>query len=486
MTTNARRSQIFGIALFFAAASPLVEAHELVGHDPLKILLLDPRIVAQADGLELRMGTVKKHPANPLIRADKPWDLYQDTLFPNVVYDPADALYKIWYMSILVDDEQIEKMNPVSRIKAAGNKGFYVSYAQSRDGLHWEKPRLGVIRYGRQDTNVVVQDVMNMGVFLDTHTTDPARRFKMIYGAAKIDVRVLFSPDGVRWTKPEPARGLEVGGAYIADTHNNAFWDEQLGKYILFTRMKTDHGRSVAVSTSGDFVHWDRPKMVLKSLSQEGAKRQIYSMPVMRYANGYVGFPALYNSGSDQRTNSELAWSADGTTWHRILPGTHFIPHGGAADFDGGIIYSQANPLILHDGAMRIYYGGGRAEKPKDWKGVCEIGLAYLRPDGFAGYTVRNGGRKGTLTTNPLSLTGHPVQVTADVSERGALRIEALQDDGAVIARSRWIEQGGTDMPLEWEAGSETVERAGRRVRFRAELSNATLYAMRGVQVPER
>ena len=485
MDTVISRTRLAPVCLWFLGASALAAPPQLVGPDPLKILLLDPRVVAHADGLELRMGAAEKEAANPLIRADKPWDLYQDTLFPNLVYDASNALYKVWYMSILVDNEQIEKMTPPSRVKNAGNKGFYVSYAQSRDGLHWEKPLLGVVGYDQQDTNVVVHDVMNMGVFLDSHAADPARRFKMIHGAARIDVHVRFSPDGIRWTGPIPAKGLEVGGPYVADTHNNAFWDDQLGKYVLFTRMKTDRGRSVAIATSEDFIHWDRPKLVLKSALEEGTKRQIYSMPVIRYANGYLGFPAMYNAGSDQRTNSELAWSSDRVTWHRTLPGTHFIPHGKELEFDGGIIYVQANPLVLHDGRMRLYYGGGSAEKPKDWKGVCEIGLAYLRPDGFAGYTVSEGHRSGMLTTNPLRLTGHAVQVSADVAERGALRIEALDDSGKVVARSQWLKRSGTDMPLQWEDGPGIFDRAGRHVIFRAELSNATLYAMRGVQVPD-
>lgn len=43
-----------------------------------KYLLLDSRIIEQTDNARLAVGTVKKHPANPLFREDKPWEVRFD------------------------------------------------------------------------------------------------------------------------------------------------------------------------------------------------------------------------------------------------------------------------------------------------------------------------------------------------------------------------------------------------------------------------
>ena len=76
--------------------------------------------------------------------------------------------------------------------------------------------------------------------------------------------------------------------AYTGDTHNNAFWDERLGKYVLITRFYLGE-RLVARSESRDFLHWEQPKLVLRSTLAEGRPRQTYCMPAFPYASGYLG-----------------------------------------------------------------------------------------------------------------------------------------------------------------------------------------------------
>ena len=52
-------------------------------------LLLDSRIVDTVRDAELKLGTVTKHPANPLFGRDKPWEVNLDNLYPNVAYDDS-------------------------------------------------------------------------------------------------------------------------------------------------------------------------------------------------------------------------------------------------------------------------------------------------------------------------------------------------------------------------------------------------------------
>ena len=52
-----------------------------------KYLLLDSRVIKNTENAKLTLGTVKKHPANPLFGEDKPWEPRFDNLYPNVIYD---------------------------------------------------------------------------------------------------------------------------------------------------------------------------------------------------------------------------------------------------------------------------------------------------------------------------------------------------------------------------------------------------------------
>jgi len=108
--------------------------------------------------------------------------------------------------------------------------GWYLLFARSREGLTWERPDLGLHRFdGSGANNIVARDCPNVGVFRDDHDPDPSRRFKMVHDVGLGQPRVRFSPDGIRWG---PSRQVQGFHARQGDTHNNAFWDERLGKYL--------------------------------------------------------------------------------------------------------------------------------------------------------------------------------------------------------------------------------------------------------------
>lgn len=81
-------------------------------------LLLDSRIIESTDNAKLTPGTVNKHPANPLLVEDKPWEPRFDNMYPNVIYDDEEKLYKWWYCPFIADERTSktspEKKNPES------------------------------------------------------------------------------------------------------------------------------------------------------------------------------------------------------------------------------------------------------------------------------------------------------------------------------------------------------------------------------------
>ena len=327
-----------------------------VGADPAKHLVLDPRVIDTAEGTRLVPGTIEKDDRNPLFQADKPWENSLNNLYPNAVYDDDQNVFKLWYKCVLSDKDVIARMMPPATVH---DQGWFLLYATSADGLTWEKPALGLHGFdGSEDNNAVARDVPNVGVFKDPrHDADPARRYMMVYDVGLGKVRVRFSVDGVRWSDPVVPEGLGESG----DTHNNAFWDARLGRYVLITRQVEDGGRLVYRSGSEDFLKWSAPTLALRSSPEEGKARRTYCMPAFAYAGGYVGFVMMYNAGSDRTVDCELTWSPDSVTWTRVFPNKPFIPRGPAGSYDAGCVYAQANPPVLKDGRLWIYYGGSTA-----------------------------------------------------------------------------------------------------------------------------
>ena len=110
-----------------------------------RYLLLDSRVIETAENAKLTVGSVRKDKNNPLFREDKPWEKRFDNLYPNVLYDPQDKLYKCWY-NPFIKDPGVEK---VPREKYATirypqrDRELALCYAFSKDGIHWTKPLVG-------------------------------------------------------------------------------------------------------------------------------------------------------------------------------------------------------------------------------------------------------------------------------------------------------------------------------------------------------
>ena len=134
---------------------------------PAKSLLLDARVVESTAGVRLQLGQVKKDPANPLMGADRPWEVRLDNLYPNVLFDEGDKLFKCWYALFLID---------VAAQKTSRNQRKHVSYNDARKlwgteprwpcatpsrptGSNGPSLRLGVCEFqGSKDNNIVVRD----------------------------------------------------------------------------------------------------------------------------------------------------------------------------------------------------------------------------------------------------------------------------------------------------------------------------------------
>jgi hypothetical protein len=452
-------------------------------------LFLDSRLIAKAEGVRLVLGTVTKDPHNPLFGQDKPWEVRFDNLYPNVLYDAEDNIYKCWYTPYLIDPRTSgtpRELRPYRRY-VESDVELGVCYARSRDGIVWEKPELGLVEFeGSKKNNIIMRrddsgDPGEAGVIKDVREVDPLRRYKMFfyrYGA-NVDISpgvmaLAFSEDGLRWSKPQLCPEIQAHG----DTHNNLLWAPEpviaSGRWVGITRLwDAGAGRLVGRTESPDLALWTPAVEVLRALPSE-KWRQTYAMLVFRHTNLYLGLLMLLNvDGDDDTVDCELAWSPDTVHWERLCPGTPFIPRGVLGSFDSLCIYAGAYP-IHRQGEIRVYYGGSNGKHSGFRDGVfC---LAHLRPDGYAALASEAAGQAGIVETHPIECVGTQLHVTTDAAG-GRVRVAIVDADGYDLEDCEPIISNCTDEIVQWKGKKDLSDFLGKYFRLRFEATAAKLYS---------
>ena len=217
-------------------------------------LFIDDDVVAVVKNVTRRQHTPRKHPANPIYKNDKPWEVvtYFRTSNFSVVRDPLDGLFKCW----------VQDFHDYFTVPGVPYERSRIYYAQSEDGLNWEKPALGLHDVDGHNTNTIIvspdatgKSTICPNMIIDPVETDPARRFKMVHleitNGERHGLCLSFSPDGINWT---PYEGNPIIPEWIADVEILSY-DPIDKKYILWGR----YGGSSGGSKHPDMDSWFCP-----------------------------------------------------------------------------------------------------------------------------------------------------------------------------------------------------------------------------------
>jgi len=479
------------------AALPAPPAEDRISGPPAgpwRRLFLDAMVVERQEGLSRVFHAAEKHSGNPVLRHDRPWEGAATRggpyLYGTVMWDQGKL--RMWYH--------------------CQSGGYANCYAESKDGLSWTKPNLGLIPFrGSTENNLfltVCQDPKeepphraagqchNPSVIKRPWEPDPAKRYALFcYGVDYRHARCAFSPDGLRWTfVPETAKeGLFSSGDVL-----NFFHDPYRNRYVATWKSGSRRGRAVGVVVSGDGLLWTKPVagpvFVADDLDPDAT--QIYGMPVFAYQGMYVGLPWIYNarwfkygSYTDQRMaqverdspctmDVQLAWSWDLVNWTRPPARAQFIPRGKEGQFDSGMIYAARAPVQVGD---RLYfYYGGWVGAHNDPKAHANIGLATLRLDGFA--SMRAGEKEGWLISRREVFRVPRVAVNARTASDGYVLAEILDRDnhplpGFTRDDCTPLVGDATDHVLQWKTKEFPKDPLAEDKKIRFFLKNADLYS---------
>ena len=476
------------------------ELHFNLSNSPIELekgqrqLFIDDYLIERIDGLRRVVNQPKKHPENPLIRPDMPWESRAQA-FGAALFDDERGIFRFWYL-IRPKDRGSNPLIVNNRERAPNT--CLLAYAESNDGIQWNKPNLGQFPYdGDRNNNLIDLGLWNcegISVLYDKHEIDLNRRWKAVYwdhgsgGGAIIDgcqqwnlgglddgFCVAFSPDGINWT---PYEGNPVLFRYC-DCNQNVVYDEKIGKYVAFSRF--GFGRRLGRSESVDFIHWTIPQLVLDCDKADGRGTQIYSAGIDIYEGLYIAPFQIYREYIDGKIDVQLAVSRDGIHWTRVGERATWLPLGDDDSWEGGWV-GTCERFIIHNDEIYIYYLGRDKphQGPKFGRPVrkypISTGLAILRRDGFVSLDAEE--KEGYILTKPFILFGSELLLNVDATN-GEINVDVTDVDGNLIKgfnHSQPITGNRLSAIVKWKNASLS-DIAGQLIRLRINMRSAKLYS---------
>ena len=259
----------FVIAAAFATV--LCAAPPSGSTDPAVLFAFDDHWLPWRSNLQLTLERPVKVPGNPVMKPGAPAspDGYGVLLYGTVLHE--NGKFRMWYIaeprpdaSVPGDAEKLRSYRPIA-------------YAESRDGVHWEKPELGLVEFrGNTKNNLIPIEPQSeplsrpydyVSILRDNEDRDPERRYKMAYIARGTEcgcsvAMTAVSRDGLRWklmsNRPMTDGGYESSGLV---RFNGKYYIS--GQEIVRPPEKTfapgvPAGRIMTVFESPDFVRWSK------------------------------------------------------------------------------------------------------------------------------------------------------------------------------------------------------------------------------------
>ena len=476
-------------------------------------LFVDDLLIHLKEGVSRRVQQGSKMD-RPVVMPEHPWEFAYHHgedyfgkhifIYGTVMFDPHQNRYRMWYMSRMSGGHDFAI--PELEIPGGNIHCDLTLYATSADGIHWEKPNLGLCHFNRVSENGeiidggaennILLDTHGASVFLDEEEPDPQRRYKAIGFFRRFhDVRTCYSPDGIHWSEPQPVVDRRNEGSF------NACYVPSIGCYVSGSLNRSNDSRyeyvnyvgkhsgkrvvTALISEGRDLERWDET-MVIYPDERDPPNTQFYGMTPFVYGdNGIIfGFLHVFDytgpgpTNDDGPIDAQLVYSRDGRTWRRLEDRSPVIPLGPEGAFDCGMIIMTAVGTFLHDDELVAYYNGrnfGHGGPNKD--SLFSIGRVSWRRDRLVALQAE----WGVVETVPLETTGNRLEINADATD-GEIAVEVLDAEenvqpGFSSEACDAIADDSLAHQVRWEGRDLSEIRRPFRLRF--VIRNAELYAFK-------
>jgi hypothetical protein len=324
----------------------------------------------------------------------------------------------------------------------------HLCYAVSKDGLHWEKPKLGIVNYKGNTANNLLSidgDQVKASLFLvlhDPEDPDPAKRFKMARESDPANsIRVAFSPDGLRWTSAvgdkyviaaEPSGLVKHDGLYYLNGHSGAIRHPVAGA----------HKRTMQTFMSADFENWTEaahmsfrrdsiPPRPIPDFESNRGEQVHTGASIWDRGNVLLGFYGQYHNPDNDRRNASvdigLLTSSDALHFKEPIPDFKIVPSAEESDrAEPRLTQGQA---FLNIGDRTLFYYGIWTEVNRDSPtGVRVATWPRDRLGNFRAAPGMKGAHCISAAITPPRDGAHVYLNASGLSEDSQLQVEILDE----------------------------------------------------------
>lgn len=441
-------------------------------------LFLDNEMIEVAPGVSRRLHQPKKHLLNPVVRCDRWCD--GNIIQPyTTMYDPEDKLFKMW-----------ARAGSDRKSMYVDGHAAYMLYFTSTDGVHWDKPDLGVMEVaGRRDHNIVFtsdsvsttratdspeqqsfvvpsqpmkpqgKKAFFWGLNKHPHPRNAGEKFVAlaIVQDHRRGAHIVSSPDGIHWScasAPFWQTPNDVSGKGD-DCLMHLMYDQAKQKWIVYRRIIPEvtermvanendrdrpavdrYYRSYAYAESDDLREWKNHQFILSMDPDDPPDTELYQFGCHKLGRTYVGYMSVFYRRTPQPINIHLATSRDGINFTRVCRGEPFVPHGRLGYYDYmAMACSQPEPIIVDD-TVYLYYAALNYPHNEDHARTnpdvlqCGAALATFKRDRFASLETSDvDPGPCRVVTKPFTVRHSKLFLNAATWMKGSIRVEALTRD---------------------------------------------------------
>jgi len=428
------------------------------------------------------------------------------------LYDAEEKLFKMWY-----------RTGPWSWAKPLDGHASYTAYATSTDGVHWEKPHLGVLELtGRRDHNVVHlsrgverryqaqgKKTFILSVVRHPHPRDESEKYVgLIFDLRKQGIYLGYSADGMHWrTDPEPfwQTLCDVAG-WGDDSIVCLIYDTFKERWVLYRRVNPQESehlvarpgdenfpspdramRIISYADSADLKHWENHRIIMTPDADDPADVEFYGLNCYNYAQVYVGYLWIYHLDPDREDHDiQLVTSRDGVHFTRCCRREVFIPNGPYNSYDYMItVGNQPEPVIVNDQAY-LYYGAcnfKHTDVDEKRPYTHKVGALLTFPrDRFV--SLESGvPQPCRVVTKPFVVDDPKVFLNADTWGEGSIEVEVLTRGwenivGYAAKDAHVIKGNALNHPVRWKENADLGSLVGKEVRLKFNITDARMHAL--------
>jgi hypothetical protein len=421
---------------------------------------------------------------------DKPWEMNAGVGYISVVFDPRIQRFRLYY----------QVWNPKG--DGGGLPTYSICYAESADGLHWEKPLLDFVTYQGKKTNILavgdkeakaptVHLAERAGALADG---TPVRNLGMLPAEALRgnDYLMYYCDSGHYLATSNDGYAWDLKREKIVPNRVDCFMtvvhDDVRDEYCMFYRnkliyhdskdpLKRGNTRMMArIASKNLWSLWDgMPTTVL--LPDEADKGRFYNMPVFNYGGVYWGFLEQFNE-EPELIEVELAFSRDGFDWDRLPSRPRMIPVGEEGGWDDGMTFASDRVIEVGDEWWVYYsaYDGYHDSKER----LGRLGLMRYGKERFVGIASDPSGKRSYVVTRPLVWPGGDLLINADAAG-GSMKVRVTDLDRKVVNGLSWeaceaLEDDAIRHKVTWD-GASMARLKGTLVRLEFMFEEADLFA---------